>query len=104
MNKQITVPQYVYWERSEYTGEERFTLLPWDMRTWPAKEQSGRIFVKEIETVFEAPEDFDPVSKQIDALKAEKAQAMADFQARVTEIDRQIQSLLAIEHTEVSHG
>ena len=102
MNQQITVTQYVYWEKSAYTGEGRFSVLPWDMRTWTAKEQSGRIFVKEIETTFEVPVNFDPTSQQIAALKAEKAQAMAEFQARVTEIDRQIQSLLAIEHVEPS--
>ena len=32
------------------------------------------------------------------SLEAEKQKARAEFQKRVTEIDRQIQSLLAIEH------
>lgn len=100
MNKQITVTQYVYWKKCKYTGEEGFELLPYDVREWKEEDRGGRIFVKTIETIFDVPSDFDPVPQQIDSLKAEKAQAMADFQARVTEIERQIQSLLAIEHVE----
>ena len=47
---------------------------------------------------FDVPDDFDPRPQQVAALEAEKQKARAEFHARVTEIDRQIQSLLAIEH------
>lgn len=39
---------------------------------------------------------------QIAALEAQKQKARADFQWTVTEIDRQIKSLLAIEHVEAA--
>lgn len=41
--------------------------------------------------------DFDPRAKQVESLQAAKTKAMADFQKRMTEIDRQISELTAIE-------
>lgn len=74
-----------------------FELLPWDCRTWDASLADGRVFVKEHLTTVEVPDDFDPRPQQVAALEAEKQKARAKFQARITEIDRQIQSLMAIE-------
>ena len=98
MNKQITTKMYVFWRKSGYTGEGEFGLLAWDFRTWDADSRDGRVFVKEVDVTFEVPDDFNPVPEQLAILEAAKQKARADFQARVTEIDRQIQSLLAIEH------
>ena len=78
-------------------GKPEFELLPWDCRTWDALSVDGRVFVKEHLTTVEVPDDFDPRPQQVAALEAEKQKARAEFHARVTEIDRQIQSLLAIE-------
>ena len=78
-------------------GKVEFELLPWDCRTWDARSADGRIFVKEHLTTVEVPDDFDPRPQQVAALEAAKQKARAEFQARITEIDRQIQSLLAIE-------
>lgn len=80
-----------------YGGKTEFELLPWDCRTWDATIADGRVFVKEHLTTVEVPDDFDPRPAQVAALEAEKQKARADFQARITEIDRQIQSLMAIE-------
>ena len=78
-------------------GKVEFELLPWDCRTWDGTIVDGRVFVKEHTTTVEVPDDFDPRPAQVAALEAEKQKARADFQARITEIDRQIQSLMAIE-------
>ena len=78
-------------------GKVEFELLPWDCRTWTEDAQSGLVFVKEHTTTVEVPDDFDPRPQQVAALEAEKQKARAEFQKRITEIDRQIQSLLAIE-------
>ena len=43
------------------------------------------------------PDDFDPRPGMVAALEKQKKAAMAEFQARITEIDGRIQSLLAIE-------
>ena len=78
-------------------GKVEFELLPWDCRTWTEDAQSGLVFVTEHTTTVEVPDDFDPRPQQIAALEAAKQKARAEFQARITELDRQIQSLLAIE-------
>ena len=80
-----------------YGGKPEFEMLPWDCRTWTEDAQSGLVFVKEHTTTVEVPDDFDPRPQQVAALEAEKQKARAEFQKRITEIDRQIQSLLAIE-------
>lgn len=43
------------------------------------------------------PDDFDPIAAQVAALKAEKIKLMADFQNRVTEIERKISELTCLE-------
>ena len=60
--------------------------------------EHGYVTVMPHEIDVEVPDDFDPRPQQVAALEAEKQKARAEFHARVTEIDRQIQSLLAIEH------
>lgn len=104
MSKQITVKQYVYWQKCKYTGVEKFGVLEYDLRNLREEHRDGMVFVKEAQTTFDVPEDFNPVPQQIADLEAIKTKASAEFYARVTEIDRQIQSLLAIEHVkEDSH-
>ena len=102
MTKQITVKQYVYWQKCKYAGTETFGVLGYDFRILQEEHRDGMVFVKEIQTTFEVPDDFNPVPQQIADLEAIKTKASAEFYARVTEIDRQIQSLLAIEHVEPS--
>ena len=80
-----------------YGGKPEFELLPWDCRIWDAASVDGRVFVTEHTTTVEVPDDFDPRPQQVAALEAAKQKARAEFQERITEIDRQIQSLLAIE-------
>ena len=80
-----------------YGGKPEFEMLPWDCRIWDAAGVDGRVFVKEHTITVEVPDDFDPRPQQVAALEAEKQKARAEFQKRITEIDRQIQSLLAIE-------
>jgi hypothetical protein len=47
---------------------------------------------------FDLPADFDPRAKQVESLEKERTKLQAAFQARITEINAQIQSLLAIEN------
>ena len=80
-----------------YGGKPEFELLPWDCRAWGAESVDGRVFVTEHTTTVEVPDDFDPRPQQVQMLEAEKQKARAEFQERITEIDRKIQSLMAIE-------
>ena len=58
---------------------------------------TSNIPVCEVTITFDVPADFDHRGPQIAALKAEKEKISAEFAERVTQIDRQINSLLAIE-------
>lgn len=97
----IKVKGFLFWKPT-HGGKGEFELMPWDCRTWQADSRGGRVFVAEHTTEIEVPDGFNPLPEQVSMLKAEKEKARADFQRRVTEIDRQIQSLLAIEHVEPS--
>lgn len=97
----IEAKGFLFWKPT-YGGQGEFELLPWDCRDWDERSRDGRIFVKEHATVIDVPDDFNPLPCQIAALEAQKQKARADFQRKVTEIDRQIQSLLAIEHVEAA--
>jgi hypothetical protein len=55
------------------------------------------VLVGPVEFPFEVPDEFDPRAALVKNLEAEKKRLMADFNQRVTEIDRQIQTYLAIE-------
>lgn len=45
----------------------------------------------------ELPDDFDPRGPAVEALQKEKKELMAKFQARITEIDAQINKFTALE-------
>lgn len=60
-------------------------------------EIEGFVTVQEHSFTVEVPDDFDPRPQMVVQLEAEKKKVRAEFQARVTQIDAQIQSLLAIE-------
>jgi hypothetical protein len=58
-----------------------------------------RVHIGEQEIEIELPDDFDPRSRQIAALEAEKKRVMAEYQKTVTDITERINKLQAIEHT-----
>lgn len=57
----------------------------------------GFVNVQEHSFTVEVPDDFDPRPQMVQKLEAEKRKVEAEFHARVTQINAQIQSLLAIE-------
>jgi hypothetical protein len=61
---------------------------------------SGKDFVKVLDYTIEVdvPDDFDPRALMVRGLEREKESVTAAFQARITQINAQIQSLLAIEN------
>ena len=56
----------------------------------------GNALVAPYTIKLEIPDNYNPNTQFIEALEAEKKKTMADFQNRVTEIDRQISQLTAI--------
>lgn len=82
---------FITYQKSDWDGEERFSFFPFEMK------ESNHITVMPHSFEVDIPEDFDPREKQVELLKAKKQKAMADFQAMVTEIDREISKLLCLE-------
>lgn len=60
-------------------------------------ETEGFVKVQEHSFEVEVPDEFDPRPQMVENLEREKRKIEAEFQARVTQINAQIQSLLAIE-------
>ena len=58
-----------------------------------------RVHICEQEIELEVPEDFDPRAQQVAALEEKKQKVMADYQQSVTEINRRISELQALEYT-----
>ena len=57
----------------------------------------GFIAVGEATLTFDLPEGFDPLAGAVETLKEQKQKLMAEFQARINQIDQQISQYTAIE-------
>lgn len=97
--KIVSTKVFVFMERdyaraadgsADYYAEKVWAPTVWKCRVDDSQE---RIFVNEQTVAIEAPEDFDPRPQLVKALEAEKDA----FAARVVELDRQINELLALE-------
>ena len=77
-----------------YGGEDRFSMmLTKDMTSY------GFTMVMPYSFDVEIPDSFDPRTVKIKALQAEELKLRADFEARITQIKRQISELLALEQS-----
>ena len=88
----VTIKGVISYKKDGWCEGNDYHFYKYDMS------EHGYVTVMPHEIDVEVPDDFDPRPQQVAALEAEKQKASAEFHARVTEIDRQIQSLLAIEH------
>lgn len=73
--------------------------LKYDFWQWEDLKNSGLALVAPYTITLEVPDNFNPNGQFVAALEAEKKKVMAEFQNRITEIDRQISQFLAIEST-----
>jgi len=80
--KYVDGPKFEYRESGILAGREHF---------------ENYVLIGPVEFPFEVPEEFDPRAELVKGLEAKKKRLMAEFNQRVTEIDRQIQTYLAIE-------
>jgi hypothetical protein len=60
---------------------------------------SGYFLVCPVTVEFEIPPEWDPRTQQLDSLKVQRVKLQKQFAEAVMNIDRQINSLLAIENT-----
>lgn len=81
-------------ETQSFTEGISWELYPFDM----SKASGDRVLAAVQELEIDVPDDFDMREGLVRNLEAEKKRLMAEFNARVTVIDGQIQKYLAIEN------
>lgn len=87
----ITYRQPMPWDKDDHG----FSFQSYD----PTEFSKDRVMVQPYSFEYEAPDNFDPRPQMVKVLEAEKEKARNDFAATVARIDRQINELLALEHT-----
>ncbi|RQR87811.1 hypothetical protein DIE09_06420 [Burkholderia sp. Bp9010] len=80
-------------EKHGYVDKLVFAFSHYDS----SKYDPSQVAVREHEFEVEVPDDFDPRAGLVENLEREKRKITAEFRAKVTQINGQIQSLLAIE-------
>ena len=85
---------HVHFVKYEWETEGHFETM-----SYPIKDDVHYSYVGPQEIEVDVPENFDPRPAQIAVLEAKKQQVMADFQKSVTDINRRISELNALEYT-----
>lgn len=88
-----SITGFINYKPSEYKGAEEYHFHCIDM------EDYGYITVMPYTLEVEIPDDFDPRAKQVEILKEEARNLRVTFQCRITEIERKIGELTALEYT-----
>lgn len=87
-----------YRPAGRYYSKPEIDFYGFDPRKVDGEHYKDLAVVREHEFEIEVADDFDPREQLLANLHAAKAKARADFAAKVTEYDRQINELLAIEN------
>ena len=94
MKHTIDMTLHIHAERIYGTKQIEFSAKVCDM----SKYGYTYLFEHPISIEVDIPDDFDMNSAEIDKLRKQKKQVQAEMQMRLTRIDEQINSLLAIEY------
>jgi len=89
----VTLTGYVIAEQNSWDTEPKLHIWPFNIA---GPQSPERVFITQQDFEVEIPDDFDIRVGLVENLRKKKEKAMADFQAMVTEIDRQIAQHLAI--------
>jgi hypothetical protein len=84
---------FILASKNDYEGKFEFVFREYDASQYG----SDKILLGKHTIEFEVPDDFDPREGLVRNLQRKKKKLADEFNARVTEIDRQIQTYLAIE-------
>jgi hypothetical protein len=90
----VMIKCFVHAEKEPWDKEMKYSVYPFSM----VGTSRGYALIDTRDVELEVPDDFDIRPSLVATLEREKKELMAKFQARVTEIDGEIQSLLAIEN------
>lgn len=94
--KTVELTGYIYFSQYDWEPQGRFVIseYPRDIT-----EDENKKFISEEKFIVTVPDYVDMRQAKIDALNAEKKRVEAEFAAKVTQINRKINELLAIENT-----
>ena len=101
--KTVSVQAFVFMEKGyarDSEGRANYCAPQvWEPTVWKCQvgDSSERIFVSAQTVTVEVPTDFDPRPQMVAALEAQKRQAAADYHKLMTDLNRQINELLALE-------
>jgi hypothetical protein len=82
---------FINYRKNDYDGKDNYAFHGCEMSEY------GYVTVMPFALEVDIPESFDPRAKQVELLNKEKIKLMADFQNRVTEIERKISELTCLE-------
>ena len=102
--KQITIKGFAYCKPAESWEADRtdvFNGFRYGFIYTNIDGTNGYIHAGTSTLTIDLPEGFDPRAGAVETLKAEKQKIMAEFQARINQIDQQISQFTAIECDEV---
>lgn len=94
--KTVTISGWITYDTFKAARPDVFADGAWDFWTFKP-ESAGHIPVREHSFTVEVPADFDPRPGMVANLEAEKRLVEAEFAKRVTDIERQISELQALE-------
>jgi len=94
--KTVTVAGFIHFDPMRARHADIWQT-PFVFREYEPQTGSESVLVGEQTITLEVPEEFDPRPGMVKALEAKKEKARAEFAALVTQIDRQINELLALE-------
>jgi hypothetical protein len=90
----VTVKGFLHWHKYEWAKDPSYQIWRSDM----SDTSPDYVCLGEREFEVEVPDDFDPRPSQISALRAYKQKILAETQAKVDNIEEQIQRLLCLEY------
>jgi hypothetical protein len=94
--KQITLQGFIHCKPATWNNDHVSDGMEYSFWIFEDLHDSGYALVTPATCTFEIPEGFNPNGQFIEALEAKKKEIMAEFQNRVTEINRQISELSAL--------
>jgi len=97
--KTITLKGFIHCQPARFESGHTVDGMEYTFWRFEDMKSSGYALVAPHNITFELPEQFSPNDQFIAGLEAEKQKLRAEFQNRITEIERQISQLQAIEFT-----
>lgn len=92
MNKSVSLPGWIYLHQFEWDDVPSFKFVQADHMPPEYKPVVPHV------VTFTLPDGFDPITSQVEALRAQIAKTRAEAQSNITKLEDRIQKLLAIEH------